>query len=148
MDWYRFGGALALGVFSVAVLLTSVIWSVSAPGNDRAPLAFAVAAIGIGFFLGILMLGNLDQRSFRTEPVRHAIAAAFVTAYITLLAFLVWHGPFQGADLGGKLVTNFTDLMQIIIPFYFASELGVRYLTAKADRDKSDSGEGNASSDR
>ena len=116
----RLAGALALGVVALAVLGGTLVWSNLA--ESRAPLAFAVSAIGVIFFLGVLMLGSPDPGSFRSGAVRHAIAAAFVTSYLTLLAFLVWNGPFEDSPLAGRLLDSFTGLMQIIVPFYFASE--------------------------
>jgi hypothetical protein len=139
--WVRFGGALALGLTALGIIGGSIAASLLVgPSQERAPLAAGSAAIGVVFFLGVLMLGNTGDQPFTLDAVRHAITAGFVTTYFTLLGFSAWYSGKTGTSFAPNLMSTFTDLLKIILPFYFVTEAGVQFQkTRLAARERANS---------
>lgn len=128
-----FWGALALGLVGLLIIGGSLALNIYVERLGRSPLAFAVAAEGVVFFLGVLMLGHFTAlETGRAESaMRHAIAAGFFASYVTLLGLYSFIEEFTQAELARTLVNNFTYLMGIIVAFYFGSTALVEYGKSK-----------------
>jgi hypothetical protein len=122
-------GGLDLGL----VLLMLASWEVPILWNNLrlGVSVLAVSGIGVITFLGILVLSHRSgHRGFSTGEMRSAIAATFMVVYFTMLGILMF---FYGKlpEMAPTLIKNFTNLMGVVIAFYFGSTAVVEYATEK-----------------
>ncbi len=116
--WRRaFGIAAAVVGLDIAALALGIC-------VEKVPVAFALAAVGVITFVGILVMANRlsGDAGINKAEMRKAIAASFSLVYLGLLAGAAFpRGNVADSSLAGTVVGHFTWAMGIIIVFYFGS---------------------------
>lgn len=116
--WRRaFGIAAAVVGLDIAALALGIC-------VEKVPAAFALAAVGVITFVGILVMANRlsGDAGINKAEMRKAIAASFSLVYLGLLAGVAFpRGNVTDSSLAGTVVGHFTWAMGIIIVFYFGS---------------------------
>jgi uncharacterized membrane protein YidH (DUF202 family) len=91
---------------------------------DRAALSFAVPAIGIVTFFGVLAR---SEEPNGPETIRRAIAISLVTVYLVLVGILAFYpGNSAWSELEKTLFGSFTATISVVIAFYFGSSAYIR----------------------
>src|SRR5438132_393042 len=104
--------------------------------NSNAPLGLAAGLTALVAFVGMLMLAQEPDGPWRLSEsaMRTAIASAFIAEYIALVSMVAFSKESGSLpDVGKTLVTNFTQLVGVVVAFFLASytqSLTMFYLTA------------------
>lgn len=100
------------------------------------PLSTALILIAVITFFGFMWMGEIlgGEWALNRGGMRIAITVAIVTVYLVLMTYVVF---FRfGADLPpltSNLLTSFTTIVAIVIPFYFGTSA---YVHAKAEENE------------
>jgi hypothetical protein len=124
--WTMLIATVAINVVAVAAMRMM---------SSNAPLGLAAGLTAMIAFVGMLMLSREPDGSWRLSEsaMRTAIASAFIAEYVALVSMVAFSK--ESGDLpavGQTLVTNFTQLVGVVIAFYFGASAYVegRRLTA------------------
>jgi len=112
--WTMLVATAAVNVIGVAALST-----IGAPA-----LGLAVGMTAMIAFVGMLMLAREPNGSWRLSEsaMRTAIASAFIAEYIALLSMVAFSkAGGELSQVGEKLVTSFTNLVGVVVAFYFGA---------------------------
>lgn len=131
-DWARVVWVAFMLVVYVVIALGLAL-ALEALTFSRAPIMVALGAIGVGTFIGILMMGRLietpdsRQRRFDDKDFRSAIAGSFVVTYFAVSAvFLLFE--FDTTDTTSDVLEDFQGLMKLVVGSYFAATAAVEVL--------------------
>jgi hypothetical protein len=113
---------LIFGVVVIGVVLNSFV----APLFDFIPpgifLSLALVATAVITFFGFLWRGN-GNPPVGEEDMRIAITVSIVTVYLVLIGLVAFlpEQPNQGQmpAITSTMLTSFTALVAIVVPFYF-----------------------------
>jgi hypothetical protein len=95
-------------------------------------LSCGAALIGVATFLGFAYYGLAVLNRASSDALRDAIAAAFVTVYLTIVAWSAFFAistsgePAQLSPLTQTVISNFTYLTGIVVAFYFGTDALMR----------------------
>jgi hypothetical protein len=122
MTWFSLGLVNVLIVF-VGWFLIWLDENLVDLANPPLVAGLVVAVVGVLTFFMTLHLAVLDK-------MRNAIAASFVSAYLVLLAFILF-GYLEVTDGDGapateEVLKTFTAMVTAIVAFYFAAQAALR----------------------
>lgn len=130
--WTMLVATVAVNIIAVAAMRIM---------NSNAPLGLAAGLTAMIAFVGMLILAQEPTGPWRLSEsaMRTAIASAFIAEYVALVSMVAFSK--EGGELpavGQTLVTNFTQLVGVVIAFYFGASAYVegRRLTAGRDADR------------
>ena len=112
-DWI---GTSVLGIALVAIDLI-VLFIGSRIYND--PI-WIIAATGIITFFGMLMISSYHKRSIASSDkgtMRDALTGSLISVYFIVLGFM-----FKGVQTSDPLLNNFSNVIVILVAFYFGSK--------------------------
>src|SRR5205809_6528503 len=92
--------------------------------NSNAPLGLAAGLTALVAAIGMLMLAREPDGAWRLSEsaMRTAIASAFIAEYIALVSMVAFSKESGDLpDVGKTHVTNFTQLVAVVIAFYFGA---------------------------
>jgi hypothetical protein len=96
------------------------------------------ALIAVATFLGFAYYGLAVMNRSSSDALRDAIAAAFVTVYLTIVGWSAFFNTLTDAErpqlapLTQTVITNFTTLTGAVMAFYFTSAAAVRIIETRA----------------
>ena len=108
-------------------------------------LTGALLLVGIITFFGFMRIGETTggEWAIHRGGMRTAITVAIVTTYLVLLAYVAFFRPLGGVadqlpQITTNLLTSFTTIVGIVIPFYFGASAYVqgKALESSAVNDK------------
>ena len=103
--------------------------------GSRVFLSLALVAVAVLTFCGFLWQGLGHDPSRRDATLRTAITVSLVAVYLVLASFVTFFTVRGGRDelpgLTGTILTSFTVLVAIVVPFYFGSSA---YVEARKSR--------------
>lgn len=104
-------------------------------------LAISVASAGVIAFFGILIISGYNKKSSakpasQTKGImRRAIAGSLIIVYIVAFSMITFSGS-DDHDYNEKVLTHFTNVIMVIIVFYFGSKGVLQYLEVKKELEK------------
>jgi hypothetical protein len=112
---------VGIGVFDVACAVAGAV--VTHWVHDSIAPAAAFAAVALGTFVGLLLLGYLVGGAVTAAELRDAIAGSIVVVYLLLVIFLVFGiaTPSPTPALTTTVIQNFTVTTGVVIAFYFGT---------------------------
>lgn len=89
-------------------------------------IALILIISAIFTFFGTMSIDGAQNSdgSFREQRIRFSIAASILVTYLIYFGMAIMWGDDPG---GSKVFGTFTDLMMVVIPFYFASSAAVEW---------------------
>jgi len=105
--------------------------------SSNAPLGLAAGLTALVAFIGMLMLAQEPDGPWRLSEsaMRTAIASAFIAEYIALVSMVAFSRESGDLpDVGKTLVTNFTQLVGVVVAFYFGASAYVEGRRVAAGR--------------
>lgn len=119
--------AITLGIVigitvSVLLLATYILFSAQAGQWGWYMLSLTLAVTGVTTLFGILALpgGLSEDGSYREQRIRFAIAATLLVVYFVLFSNAVLWGA-ESKDVNKEMMGTLTQLMSIVLPFYFGT---------------------------
>jgi hypothetical protein len=117
----------------------------------RAPLVFCAVAPAIITFYWLLGVREIRDISFDSGLVRTAVAGAITVLYVVLIGIFVFWEPsvdasgkaIQPAEISNLLVSSFTNVVSVVIAFYFGASA---YVQVRTQIQRGASGESNEKS--
>jgi uncharacterized membrane protein len=97
----------------------------------------ATFAAAMAAFYGFMMLSRAARDEtgvFQDGDVRLAVACAFVTMYLELLALIIFSPEFQLSEIGKVLTENLLTQTALIVGFYFATTGALEYAKLRGNR--------------
>lgn len=102
-------------------------------------LAMSSMVIAVVTFFGLLAVSESSGRGWGLNKgsMRGAVAATILVVYLFVLSMNAFV-PYQGAmsDMMSAMVTSFTTIVGIMIPFYFGASAYVQGRSMEIDKDK------------
>ena len=129
---------LIFGVVTISAALyviTPGLWGFTFPGIF---LSLALVATAVISFFGFLWHGIGEDPGLDEEDMRTAITVSVVTVYLVLVGLVAF---FPEQTPGGQLpaitntmLTSFTAIVGVVVPFYFGASAYVQVQQYRADR--------------
>ena len=119
-------------LYWVALVLQHQFRDKAAEIMSGATFAAAMAA-----FYGFMMLSRAardESGVFQDGDVRLAVACAFVTMYLELLALFIFSPETKLSDIGKVLAENLLTQTALIVGFYFATTGALEYAKLRGSR--------------
>lgn len=145
-------GPLARGLRRIAWALIFVVGSGMAasyltsdeggkyPFGDGVPaLAVMLAVVGLITFFGFLSLpthGN-QVSGLSDSGMRFALTGALVMTYIVYFSAAVWRSTTDRTALSTELLSTLTNMLMVVLPFYFGVTGAVEIAKVRAAATKS-----------
>ena len=104
-------------------------------------LALSVASAGVIAFFGILIISGYNKKSSakpasQTKGImRRAIAGSLIIVYIVAFSMITFSDS-DDHEYNEKVLTHFTNVVMVIIVFYFGSKAVLQYLEVKKEQEK------------
>jgi len=105
-------------------------------------LALSVASAGVIAFSGLLIISGHNKTSSakpatQTKGImRRAIAGSLIIVYIVAFSMITFSDS-NDHDYNEKVLTHFTNVVMVIIVFYFGSKAVLQYLEVKKEQENS-----------
>jgi hypothetical protein len=136
--WVVLMASLIFGVVAISAALyviTSRLWGFTFPGIF---LSLALVATAVITFFGFLWHGIGEDRRLDDADMRTAITVSVVTVYLVLVglvAFIPEQTPGgQSPTITNTMLTSFTAIVGVVVPFYFGASAYVYIQRYRADR--------------
>ena len=107
--------------------------------NSVPALSMMLALVGLISFYGILTLPSEEGQAngVSDSRMRFALTAALVLTYLVYFSIAVWRSE-AGKPLPDELLKTLTNLIMIILPFYFGVTGAVEIARARGSSTKSE----------
>jgi hypothetical protein len=116
---------VGIGGLDLLISAAGIIFADST--NNDAWRSGAAVAIGMFTFFGFLVAGERvgGSLTIAEDGVRHAITAAVLATYLNIVTSVAFFKPVlaetQLPEITRTMLTSFTTIVGIVIPFYFGS---------------------------
>ena len=92
----------------------------------RSFFSFMLVAVALTTYFGFLMLpsGFAEKTGFTESRIRLSIASTLVLTYLVYFCTVIFWaspGPNGTPKYDEKILTTLTDLLKIVLPFYFGA---------------------------
>lgn len=142
---------LARGLWRIALVLIFVVGSGMASsvltsgegrlsfGGGVPALAVMLALVGLITFFGFLSLPTDGSQvsGLSDSGMRFALTAALVMTYIVYFAAAVWRSGTGQAEMSKDLLSTLTNMIMVVLPFYFGVTGAVEIAKVRAAATKS-----------
>lgn len=124
----------------IAAIVLGAILSFIMLGILIQNLALSVASAGAIAFFGILIISGYNKKSSakpasQTKGImRRAIAGSLIIVYIIAFSMITFSDS-DDHDYNEKVLTHFTNVVMVIIVFYFGSKAVLQYLEFKKEQE-------------
>lgn len=124
----------------IAAIVLGAILGFIMLGISIQNLALSVASAGAIAFFGILIISGYNKKSSakpasQTKGImRRAIAGSLIIVYIIAFSMITFSDS-NDHDYNEKVLTHFTNVVMVIIVFYFGSKAVLQYLEVKKEQE-------------
>jgi hypothetical protein len=111
---------LIIGISIILVVIIGITIAYSFIGRQALSVMLFLTAL-IAYF-GILIVpgGWKEGEGFSESRIRLAITSAFLVVYLAYFSTVIfWSGKEALPPLANKMIETLTDLLSIVLPFYF-----------------------------
>ena len=121
--------AIIIAAFDLGILALGIVFHLI-------PISLSIIGIGIGTFFG--MLGAAKYQSLKSDKerdrghMRTALTGMFLCVYVSVL-ILALTGDFNSSN-ENKILDNFSNVIIIIIGFYFGSRAFTEIVSKTRDK--------------
>jgi len=131
--------AIAAAIIATVVVGLSVAYFVLSDGNSSLAYGIVTIIVGVVTFFGLVSLpgGLSEDGNFDERRVRFAITATLVIVYVVYLGTTSYWNEKEKMSEYGKLMTQtLTNLLSIVIAFYFGATAAVEVFSRRKKDDK------------
>ena len=132
-------GSLIALIFVAGIILGYYTWL------EYQALQMMLGLVAIGSFFGILVIpgGWSEGRGFSTGRVQLALTSALVMLFVVYYATVIfWYGvpeAMEPPELPKQMLDTLSDLLKIVVPFYFGATAAEKVLKSRRDATSGDS---------